>query len=218
MSKTCTECGQVKNLTEYGKNKGGKFGLQPKCKICLNKRSKEWRKINPNYMSQHYENNKGYYAFLSKKRYEYNREELILYSKEKYNKNKEKHNLYYQNYFKNLRQDPIKGPLFKLQSSISNNIRKGLKNIKSKTKFSVNFLGLESWELLRKHIESQFTEGMNWNNHGIGRDNTTWHIDHIIPISSAINEEEVYRLNHYTNLRPMWGSDNIRKSNKFLEN
>ena len=43
-----------------------------------------------------------------------------------------------------------------------------------------------------------------------------WHIDHIIPISSATTEEEVYKLNHYTNLRPMWGSDNIRKSNKLL--
>jgi hypothetical protein len=30
------------------------------------------------------------------------------------------------------------------------------------------------------------------------------------------NGKEVKKLNHYSNLRPMWGSDNIRKSNKML--
>ena len=43
-------------------------------------------------------------------------------------------------------------------------------------------------------------------------------IDHIIPISFAINEEEVILLNHYSNLRPMWSLDNIVKSNKIDEN
>jgi hypothetical protein len=57
---------------------------------------------------------------------------------------------------------------------------------------------------------------MSWSNYGIGPNNTTWHVDHKTPISSAHTLEEVKKLNHYTNLRPMWGSDNIRKSNKIL--
>jgi hypothetical protein len=49
---------------------------------------------------------------------------------------------------------------------------------------------------------------MNWNNHG------KWHIDHMIPISSAKNEEEVLKLNHYTNLQPLWAKENLIKYNK----
>lgn len=46
---------------------------------------------------------------------------------------------------------------------------------------------------------------MNWENHGIycGKPNHGWDIDHIIPLSSAKTEEELLRLNHYTNLRPL---------------
>lgn len=40
------------------------------------------------------------------------------------------------------------------------------------------------------------------------------HIDHIIPISSAETLEDVYRLNHYTNLQPLWAKDNLFKYNK----
>ena len=65
-----------------------------------------------------------------------------------------------------------------------------------------------SIEKLKKHIEKQFQEGMSWENYG------KWHIDHIIPISKATCEQDVFALYHFTNLRPMWASDNIRKSNK----
>jgi hypothetical protein len=30
-----------------------------------------------------------------------------------------------------------------------------------------------------------------------------WHIDHIVPIAFGTTEE-IYLLNHYTNLRPLW--------------
>ena len=50
---------------------------------------------------------------------------------------------------------------------------------------------------------------MSWENKG------EWHLDHIIPISSATNEKEVYELNHYTNFQPLWSIDNLMKSNKF---
>ena len=43
-----------------------------------------------------------------------------------------------------------------------------------------------------------------------------YHIDHIIPISSAKTEEEVLKLCHYTNLQPLWFTENLSKSNKIL--
>ena len=52
---------------------------------------------------------------------------------------------------------------------------------------------------------------MNWDNHG------EWHIDHIIPLSSANTEEELIKLCHYTNLQPLWAEDNLSKSDKIIE-
>jgi hypothetical protein len=53
---------------------------------------------------------------------------------------------------------------------------------------------------------------MNWENYG----QFGWHVDHIIPLSSAKTEEEIYKLSHYTNLQPLWAQDNLKKGNKIL--
>ena len=66
-----------------------------------------------------------------------------------------------------------------------------------------------SFQEFKLHLESQFDEWMNWENQG-----TYWHMDHIIPISSAQTEEDVWRLNHYTNFQPLYWEDNLKKSNK----
>jgi len=63
---------------------------------------------------------------------------------------------------------------------------------------------------VRDHIESQFTEGMTWDNYG------EWHIDHIKPCASfdLTIDEEQKKCFHYSNLQPLWAEDNIRKSDK----
>jgi len=47
---------------------------------------------------------------------------------------------------------------------------------------------------------------MNFDNYGKynGEFNFGWDIDHIIPTSSAKTEEEIIKLNHYTNLKPFF--------------
>jgi hypothetical protein len=67
-----------------------------------------------------------------------------------------------------------------------------------------------SFEEFFIHIESQFIDGMSWENRSL------WHIDHIIPLATAKTEEEILRLNHYTNLRPLWALDNLKKGSKIL--
>jgi hypothetical protein len=52
---------------------------------------------------------------------------------------------------------------------------------------------------------------MNWGNHG------EWHFDHMVPLSLAKNVEELIKLNHYSNFRPLMAKDNLSKSNIMLD-
>lgn len=67
-------------------------------------------------------------------------------------------------------------------------------------------------EYFKIHIEQQFVDGMNWGNQG----RFGWHIDHIIPCSrfDLTKESEQRKCFHYSNMQPLWGQDNLRKSNK----
>lgn len=61
-----------------------------------------------------------------------------------------------------------------------------------------------TYEEFKIHLENQFTDGMTWENQG------EWHLDHIYPVSLAKNEEELIKLNHYTNFQPLWAEDNLK--------
>ena len=58
---------------------------------------------------------------------------------------------------------------------------------------------------------------MSWDNYGLynGDLNHGWDIDHITPISSGISEDEILKLNHYSNLQPLCSKTNryIKKDN-----
>ncbi len=62
--------------------------------------------------------------------------------------------------------------------------------------------------------KNKFKDGMTWDNYG------EWHVDHIQPISAhsiqEIGDDEFMRCWSLTNLQPMWGEENIKKSNKIL--
>jgi len=99
-------------------------------------------------------------------------------------------------------------PLYKLTCNIRSLIFKSLKNkgfIKESRTYEI--LGC-SYEDFKIYLESKFESWMNWDNYGnpkvgIFELNKTWDVDHIIPLSSATSEEEVIKLNHYTNLQPL---------------
>ena len=103
-------------------------------------------------------------------------------------------------------------PLFKMANDIRHRIHDVLKakSWRKNSHFS-EYIGC-SLEELKAHLENQFTEGMTWYNHT--RDG--WHIDHIVPLSSAKTLEEFYKLCHYTNLQPLWADDNLRKGKKLI--
>ena len=66
------------------------------------------------------------------------------------------------------------------------------------------------------HIQSHFTDGMNWN-----RMNEI-HIDHSTPINYSSGDGEDLTLERkfgrlcYTNCRPLWSAENIKKGNKYI--
>ena len=93
-------------------------------------------------------------------------------------------------------------------------ICKSCENISRKKYYStLKILGC-SFEEFKIHIESQWELWMNWDNYGVYKINEqTWQIDHIIPISSAKTKEDIMKLNHFSNLRPLCSKENILKSN-----
>jgi hypothetical protein len=127
--------------------------------------------------------------------------------------NKEWHESYkiYQNQYHFTRK--LNDPLYKLttniRSLIGNSFKRSVNNGFTKSKTTEEILGCSLKEFI-KHLQSLFTEGMTLDNY------TEWEIDHIIPLSSAQTEEEIIKLNHYTNLQPLWKSDNRSKSDKLI--
>lgn len=65
---------------------------------------------------------------------------------------------------------------------------------------------------LKTHLERKFTEGMTWFNHGL----KGWHIDHIRPCASfdLTDPSQQRQCFHYSNLQPMWATDNFKKGTR----
>ena len=68
---------------------------------------------------------------------------------------------------------------------------------------------------LKSHLESQFVDGMTWDNYG------EWQIDHITPIKykkhgKTPSLDRVIKRLHYTNLQPLWAEDNLSKGNRYV--
>lgn len=186
-SKMCNKCSIEKQLIQFSKDKTRKDGYSYTCKSCKNKYTKKW-----------YDDNKG----VIKEHYLENKEEVLQKRKDYYNKNKDivlvRHKVYRN---KRLEEDP----LFKLRYVVKGLIRDSFRNnSKSKSSKTVDILGCTISEF-KEYLESKFEDWMTWDNRGLynGDYNYGWDIDHIIPISSAKTEEDIIRLNHYTNLQPL---------------
>lgn len=82
---------------------------------------------------------------------------------------------------------------------------------------AVKDLGLSISEF-KLYLESKFYdhpvtgEAMSWDNQGVHG----WHMDHITPLSSidVTDPEALKPILHYTNIQPMWASENLRKGAK----
>ena len=105
---------------------------------------------------------------------------------------------------------PLDKKLRRISTNINKCIRKSFKKkgiVKSKTVCEI--LGC-SYQDFKIYIESQFENWMNWNNYGLynGQLNHGWDLDHIVPKSIAKTEEDILKLNHYSNFRPLCSKTN----------
>ena len=108
----------------------------------------------------------------------------------------------------------MKNYLSKTSNRISHTYRASLWRyikVKNPRKTTKDFLGC-TFQELKDHLESQFTEGMTWDNMGRGG----WHIDHIIPcaffdLTKPSHQKVCF---NWQNLQPLWEKDNCAKGDK----
>jgi hypothetical protein len=157
------------------------------------------------YHKKYQEINKEKIKAYRKENYLKNKEVIDKKNKEYQKINKEKYNKYQKEYKNNRMNNDI---LFKISCNLRCLIKysfksKGYKK-NSKTEKSLGC----TFEEFKIYLESKFEPWMNWENYGNPVDgildfNKNWDIDHIVPMSIGKTEEELNKLNHYTNLQPL---------------
>ena len=215
MEKICIKCNSKKDLSEFSKHKTNVGGFNNKCKKCVCEYGKEHRLKNiekeRERAKKYYENNKEKIKEKDKIRFLENPEKFRNIKLKSYHKNKTKDEQIERRrkYRKHKRKTDVKYRLANVvRRRIIHYIR--INNITKKNK-TFDIVGCTP-QFLKEHLEGQFKDGMSWDNYGF----YGWHIDHIIPLSSAKTEEELYGLCHYTNLQPLWAKDNLSKGSKKL--
>ena len=160
---------------------------------------------------KYYESNKDKISEYHKSWREEKKEYLREYHKKWREENIEKHRKTKRDYERNRKATD---PLYKLISNFRTAIYQVLKESNvDKNEHYFDVLPYSQEELIQ-HLENQFTDDLTWDNYG------EWHLDHIIPISSfniqEMGDEEFIKCWSLKNLQPLWGEENIRKSNSIL--
>ena len=197
-TKVCNECGLEKSLSEFYKRTDTPTGYRNNCKECKLKNNHTWLKENKEKVSS-------VGKIWRKKNKETIRERIKEWEIKNYRKLRDRKN-------KRAKERRKEDPIFNLKNKVRRRLRKYLMilNITKKNK-TFDIVGCTP-QSLKEHLETQFINGMSWDNR------SEWHIDHIIPLSSAKTEEELYKLCHYSNLQPLWAGDNLSKGTKVFTN
>jgi hypothetical protein len=209
-SKTCTKCGVEKPLEDFRKDSSKKSGRGASCKSCNRKRSLEYYYENKKerllYSKKWYDKNKDHVKEYDRKRYEETRESQIEYSKNYYKQNREERLKYGAKWYNRKKE---RDPIFNLYTKVRALLHSGLKRQGySKTSRTHEILQC-SYEELMEHL--------NNNPYGFKYEDGGYDIDHIVPVSSAKTEEELLKLNVFTNLQllPSEYNRHVKKDQPF---
>jgi len=207
--KICFDCHRELSISEFNKDRSRADGLCPRCRECSRRILKE-RNSKESVKSKQLEYSREYNKrpeVKEKNKIRRNSEEMKQYMKEWFSSEKGKESLRKSNqkrkengkqseWIKTKRQtDPFFAMSQRFRARLGRCFDKnGLK--------SEEILGC-SWEDFKKYIESQFKEGMSWENRN------EWDIDHIIPVSYFKKTNGDMRICfHYLNLQPLWKDEN----------
>lgn len=219
----CAKCKENKDPSEFYRCK--RNGRQSTCKKCKKEiqkspenknKAKLYRELTKEkqkiYNTKYREENADSLRLKKSIRYENNKESITL-TNEKWRKNNKQRLREARNKRRRLRF--ATDPLFKLQYNLRHRIKDIFKAKKVINRpITEEILGCK-FAKAKIHLENQFTEGMSWENHGLGKG--CWHIDHRIPLNSARTESELIKLCHYSNLQPLWSEVNLAKRDKMPE-
>jgi len=227
-TKICVQCKKEKDSSEFYIKKNGK--LHSWCNDCRKAKKHQWDMGNTEKRREYKIKNKEREHQLELKRRQDNPQRYIdTYTK--YNElnkgkrrlqaqepqmkehrrilermwrenNREHYNRYFHDYYERY-------PIKKVARNLRNRLYKLLKGEISSL-HTKDLVGC-SLEFLKQHLESQFKDGMTWDNYGI------WHVDHIRPCESFDFRmaEEQKKCFFWTNLQPLWGPENISKNAKY---
>lgn len=243
-TKLCCRCELDLPLTEYYYEKGKPKGACKKCRVEINRGNhKKWRQTEEGkkkikdskkrYESKIVEGNRIIREEKKKITDELNRlkevrkEERRLIKEQKLQKSlewKKRMEYYKTDEWKKIKKEKEKERQYikwkrrwnedemfamkvRLRNLIRNSFRRqGYKKFNTSTEEIVGM----NYNDFKEYLESKFVDGMSWENRG------DWHIDHIIPLSSATSQEEIIGLCHYKNLQPLWAEDNMSKGDNIL--
>lgn len=229
-------------IKEYNKRrKKYNYEITTDRKIYMKKYMKKWREKNKEHIKEYkrnqyrklvdenpelmkqkthskYEKNKKKILESNKKWKEKNREKYLKSLKEYYIKNQDKIKAYREKYRDKKRKiDRVQQKLkrstdsvYKLKIQIRNRInccikRKGY-NKNSKTE---QIIGCDYKTFINYLLNTYKNNyGCEWD----GKEKV--HIDHIVPLATATTEEEVIKLNRFSNLQLLKAKDNLHKSSK----
>lgn len=191
----CSKCFIEKEQSEFKKDKRCPTGYTGVCKKC----HKALDKIYPTSPLKR--------EAISKRYYEKHKEVRNAKASQYKKDNPEWYKKWSRDYQRKRR---ISNPLFKASQDMRIAIRRIIKDGSIPPRIaSKDLLGC-TYDQLITHIQSKFKDGMSWINID------SWHIDHIIPLSSAKNMDELLVLFNYKNIQPLWPEENIKKGSKLI--
>jgi len=213
--KTCYKCKQEKSITEFGKDKYTKDGLNCRCKSCAIKYAHEHKdEIKKNYLKHKDERN-----IYNKQYYSEHKEEMLQQNKQWCLNNPEKKKLCDKNYYHNNKDKVINRVVVYERKRLKNDpIFRILKHLRRRMCLALKSQGvkksLHNIELLgctdliyQEHLKSLFKPKMLLENTAPRK----WVQHHIIPFHSVDlhDVKQLKKVCHYTNIVPMWEDEHI---------
>lgn len=219
---------KIKNKQYYENNKQ-QIGIKNKQRNKINP-----RKIKPLTLQQKQKHKK-------QSRQRYHKIKNTQQYKEYEQKNKQKKAKYYKEWVSLNRQEINKksteriksNPVLLMASSLRKTINRTFKDFLSKKKNKTNYIMMCDFQSFTLFIESQFADGMSWNNYGKSKFDKSsgilierrWQLDHRIPLGIVNFEQHknlgskqkiewVQHLCYYFNYQPLWEDENIKKGDK----